>query len=146
MKTYVITISKSFPAYHPRKGQDTDFLSRILNTSKKHTIRENYAWWKNRLDEVNKGNAVLSLRQWTGKPYNSKQKEFAELTSVTYQEFEFKHDDECMAPYIDGKQVNVDDFIDVCENDGLGKTDFLAWFKYPKPFKGILIHFTYLRY
>ena len=148
MKTYVITLSKTFPAYHPRKGEDTFFLSAVLCGTKKHTIRANYDWWKKRLDEVNVGRAVLSLRQWTGKPYNSKQKEFAELTSLAYQEFEFKYlsGQGCVTPLVDGKIIDPDDFIDLCENDGLVNSDFLSWFKYPKPFKGIMIHFTDLRY
>lgn len=90
MKTYVLTVSRHFPAKHPRRGESTFFPARIQNglgdshyiqspTSKIHTIRANYDLWKKRIDEVNAGEAVLSLRYWTGKPYNSKQQEFARL-------------------------------------------------------------------
>lgn len=73
LKTYVITISKKFPGYHPRKGDPTYFSSGIVSRRKKHTIRGNYALWKKRFDEIAAGRAKLSLREWIGKPYCSKQ-------------------------------------------------------------------------
>lgn len=98
MKTYVIMISQKFPANHPRRGEETKFKQQIINAifvnqgwnkiaaypelgDKRHTIRANYDLWKKRIDEVQRGEACLSLRQWEGKPYRSKQIEFARLTN-----------------------------------------------------------------
>lgn len=48
---------------------------------KLHTIRSNYKLWSKRIAEVEQGKAILSLRYWEGKPYNSKQVEFCQLDS-----------------------------------------------------------------
>lgn len=80
MKTYVITVSEKFPTKHKRKGEPTFFRENILAVKKIHTIRNNYEFWKKRIDEVQNGNAVLSIRVWTGKPYASPQEEITYLT------------------------------------------------------------------
>ena len=50
------------------------------NFPKIHTIRTNYQLWEKRINEVQEGNAVLSIRQWSGKPYRSKQTTILNLT------------------------------------------------------------------
>src|SRR5579863_5945179 len=82
MKTYVITLSKIFPAYHPRRGQETDFKGKLYRSEKITTIRGNYAWWKKRFDEIAAGRAKLSVREWLDKPYKSKQVTVKEYTSL----------------------------------------------------------------
>ena len=79
MKTYILMLSKSFPAQHPRKGEPTGFREAFRKT-KLHTLRANYALWAKRFEEIAAGKACLSVRQWTGAPYRSKQKELARLT------------------------------------------------------------------
>lgn len=86
LKTYVITVSENFIGKHPRAGELTEFKEKILSGEKKHTCRSNYMFWKKRIDKVNSGEAVLSLRQWSGKPYNSKQKEIMRLTKAGIQQ------------------------------------------------------------
>lgn len=81
-KIYVITLSKVFPKIHKRKGEPTFFEEKFLRKQKLHTIRANYDLWKERIEEIQKGNAVLSVRQWTGMPYRSKQREIACLTDL----------------------------------------------------------------
>ena len=39
---------------------------------KLHTIRANYPLWEKRIKDIQEGHAVLSVRQWSGKPYRSK--------------------------------------------------------------------------
>lgn len=89
MKTYVITLSQVFPTWHKRAGEPTKFRAAFLSgqtcskckkrnhamcTSecfsglKIHTIRANYPLWLKRITEVQQGKAVLSVRQWSGKP------------------------------------------------------------------------------
>ena len=96
MKTYVITLSKRFPTGHNRAGEPTHFWEKFIKgrdnysciyrdfwettIPKIHTIRANYPLWKKRIAEVERGEACLSIRQWTGKPYRSKQVEIARLT------------------------------------------------------------------
>lgn len=92
MKTYVITLSRNFLANHKRAGEETHFKEKFIlgqgltdyNTpsmAKIHTIRTNYPLWEKRIKEVQEGRAVLSIRQWTGKPYRSQQVEIATLTA-----------------------------------------------------------------
>ena len=95
MKTYVITLSRNFPAKHPRHGEPTNFDIQTANAflkmnmksvglqqvgMKLHTIRTNYDLWCKRFDQIYAGKACISLRYWTGKPYHSKQTEIVKLT------------------------------------------------------------------
>lgn len=58
MKTYVITLSKVFPATHPLKGEPTGFRE-AFRKNKLHTIRANYPLWKKRIAEVQRGSCSL---------------------------------------------------------------------------------------
>lgn len=167
MKTYVITLSVSFMAKHLRAGEPTFFKEKLLNvidkrdytdlnenhnlirirSRKRHTIRSNYPLWKKRIDEVIKGEAVLSVRQWTGKPYNSKMVEIARLTKddgIGIQKLTF-NENKWYEPIID---ESFDIFInDLTANDGLEWSDWFHWFK-DTQFDGefAIIHFSKFRY
>lgn len=141
-KIFVITVSRCFMSGHPKEGHPTNFLQKILTGFKIHTIRGNYDLWKKRIDDVNSGKAVLSLRYWTGKPYNSKQEEFLELSAAGIQRFET---DELGVHSIDGRYSDHD-ITEIAANDGLLETDFRSWFNFKKPFNGGIIHFTDFRY
>lgn len=80
-KTYVLMLSQVFPKTHNKAGMPTEFKEKVLNKKKIHTIRANYHLWERRIKEVQEGRAVLAVRQWTGKPYCSKQVEIARLTT-----------------------------------------------------------------
>ena len=86
MKTYVITLSRYFPAKHSKAGEPTQFRDAfyegmVFNRGsectclrpKLHTIRANYPLWEKRIKDVQDGKAFLSIRQWTGRPYWSKE-------------------------------------------------------------------------
>jgi len=143
MKTYVLTISKYFPAKHPKVGGVTKFFDKIYFHEKIHTIRANYELWKKRIDKVNEGSAVISVRQWTGKPYHSKQEEKFQFKQgeVGIQKIEFTP----LGWFIDDYDSDVRTY-DIAQNDGLLVADFIAWFKnYPDEPMAI-IHFTSFRY
>ena len=173
MKTYVLRISKEFMSTHPKKGQPTNFREKILKCGvgfqvahdsvsgytvhsrpwpimmaddiipKIHTIRENYEYWSRVAMEVNAGRAILSLRQWEGKPYRSKcgqAQEFLHLTKMGVQRATvFKTKDFC---YIGG-QTCFNQLVSA--NDGLSHEDFNAWFVKGMD-NGAVIHFTDYRY
>jgi hypothetical protein len=167
MKTYVITLSKRFPAGHNRAGDLTFFheaLSNALHNTeatltvddaddtsikiyerKIHTIRANYPLWGKRIAEVERGEACLSIRQWTGKPYHSKQVEIARLTKVDgvgIQKAELTND---LAECIIGERHYS--YVDIARNDGLRPADWLDWFKgYELTQPMAIIHFTKFRY
>jgi hypothetical protein len=61
MKTYVITVSRTFPKTHERAGQETYFVNKIFDGSKIHTIRANYELWEKRINEVKEGSLVCQL-------------------------------------------------------------------------------------
>lgn len=110
MKTYVIILSEKFPTTHTRKGQETDFRRLFLNGNKIHTIRANFPLWEKRIAQIQKGEAVLSIRQWTGKPYRSKQVEIARLSyedGVGIQELRLT--DLSRPTTISGEQVELHD-------------------------------------
>jgi hypothetical protein len=155
----VITFSRFFPAYHPRKGEPTYFVEALLNNigvkiqsellsnvrelindffmldgtiNKAHTIRLGERW---------KVGDKFSPRVWSGKPYNSKQIKIAndiEIKKVWSIEM-----DADGVFYINGKYVDVTSSIcdgkTVADNDGLNSDDLLNWFPVGKPFKGQVI-------
>lgn len=151
---YVLTLSKVFPHDHPKKGLPTTFKEQLLSQVKLHTMRGNYHLWKNRIDKINEGKAVLSIRQWSGQPYRSKngiKQEIARYSRIGYQEVEISYAGvpgigEKIKIYIDEKQLSADAIDRLIKNDGFyrNKHDFFNWFI--KDFNGILIHFTDFRY
>lgn len=107
MKTYVITLSQVFPTWHKRAGEPTKFRAAFLSgqtcskckkrnhamcTSecfsglKIHTIRANYPLWLKRITEVQQGKAVLSVRQWSGKPYIEEVRGFLEASNRQFEQ------------------------------------------------------------
>lgn len=168
MKTYVITLSKRFPSGHMRAGELTFFHEALANAlydteatlvvddeedistqifdRKIHTIRANYPLWAKRIAEVERGEACLSIRQWTGKPYRSKQVEIAKLTKkngVGIQRLEF----------VNGKLglprigIVYQRKNEIAMNDGLSFEDWESWFKnYDLAQPMAIIHFTDFRY
>lgn len=114
-------ISKQFMSDHPQRGELTYFKHKILLKDaseatvksvekyydwypKIHTIRTNYAYWARVAEEVNSGRGVLSLRQWSGSPYNfkrdgSKPVEFLRLEKMGVQRVSIEIQKSDMAQY-----------------------------------------------
>lgn len=148
MKTYVLILSKVFPNNHKRAGEETEFELKFVfggKLEKKHTIRANYPLWKKRMAEVQQGKAVLSVRQWTGKPYRSKQVEIARLTAAHGVGIQMLKMIDLFRPVtIDGHKVELPD---LAANDGLSFNDWYDWFKgYDLREPLVIIHFTPFRY
>lgn len=133
----VLTFSRVFPSYHPRKGEPTYFVEKVVKSlhwdrpyppvdiradfdsdvyinarAKHHTIRAGHRW---------KAGDMFSPRVWSGKPYASKQIQFApdiEVKKVwSFYKDEYKW---CML-----EQFNLES---IAFNDGLSVVDFLDWF------------------
>ena len=155
MKTHVLILSKIFPATHPRKGEPTGFREKFLAAIKQlkgewwklHTIRANYELWAKRIAEVQRGEAVLSVRMWSGRPYMSKQIEIARLTredGIGIQGLGFINVWGCDRYVVDCYDAPLSQ---LAHNDGLPVDDWLDWFKgYDKSRKLAIIHFTKFRY
>ena len=175
-KTYVLTLSEAFPKTHNKAGTPTGFKVKFtlgqgcpdcdkpqdlsgVNISdcngcvnacslpKLHTIRANYPLWEKRIKEVQDGKAFLSIRQWTGRPYWSKQIEIARLTTangVGIQKLCFLGDN-FNGGYIRNGVYPSDKIL--AKNDGLSLADWEEWFRgydLSKPLA--IIHFTKFRY
>lgn len=78
-KKIVITLSRVFPTTHSRKGQPTGFKEKLASGCKLHTIRGNFDQWNAIAEKMQRGGYCLSIRQWSGRPYNSPQVEIASL-------------------------------------------------------------------
>lgn len=143
MKTYVLTISEKFPKTHPKAGQPTNFALAIKYYEKIHTIRGNYDFWEKRFKKIYNGEAILSVRVWKGKPYNSKQLEifrYDNLSKIGIEKLEFEKVGDYQIP-------KLTDIKTLSTNDGLSLQDFKDWFKeydFSKPMA--IIHFTPFRY
>lgn len=144
IKCYVLIVSEFFPKTHPRSGEETGFMQSIKDYSKLHTIRSNYELWKKRFVEIDKGNAYLSVRIWSGKPYRSKQHEifrFDHTRGIGIEKLEL-NDFGWMAIGNNNVDVSV-----LAENDGLSESDFKEWFKgFSIGEEKVIIHFTDYRY
>lgn len=148
----VLTFSRHFPAYHPKKGKPTYFVEKITKSlhqsglapwdipedifctemywiaePKNHTIRAG-----NRFKAGDK----FSPRVWSGKPYQTKQIIIApdiEVKKVFPFEIKLYHD----GYWIDfaGNKVPIEytaDLSMLAKNDGLTVTDMIDWFINPK--------------
>ncbi len=145
-KTFVLTVSKQFPKTHIRAGHDTRFVYNIKKLftnecEKIHTIRANYELWSKRAKQINEGKAILSIRYWSDKPYNSKQVEICRLEKIGIEKLE-DPTNFVFAP-IDGKMINWET---IAANDGLSFDDFCEWFKVRKKEPMAIIQFTDFRY
>lgn len=148
MKTHVLIVSRNFPATHVLKGKPTEFFEKILSKEKKHTIRGNYAFWKKRIDEVNQGIAVLSVRQWSAKPYCSPQHELIRFSQgmVGVQKLSMDIKNFTLSYLIDNAHSVLNTHV-LANNDGLSKDEFVQWFKQVKHHDQLaIIHFTSFRY
>ena len=148
MKTYVLTLSKVFPKTHKRAGEPTGFDLLFTHNEyfyKIHTIRANYPLWEQRISEIQAGRAVLSVRQWTGKPYRSKQVEIGILTAKDGVGIQMLKMIDLFRPtIINGHKVELPD---LAANDGLSFNDWYEWFKgYDLREPLAIIHFTRFRY
>lgn len=170
MKTYVITISKTFPKGHIIEGHQTGFKAKILRglgcpdkpdclcdigcfrqhlDSKIHTIRANFPLWEKRIAEVQCGKACLDIRQWSGQPYRSKQEKIIRLTAADGVGIQrLKLDAAPYAVRIDDRIIfDVDILSQLAYNDGLSLDYWQSWFKdYDKNLPLAIIHFTKFRY
>lgn len=168
----VITFSKTFPAYHPKAGKPTYFVEKIWKSlwdqNKAHDIHlyqephdeffhpmgandmRNVHQFKAKHHTIRGGNRwkegdYFSPRVWSGKPYNSKQIQFAPDIKIE-RVYDFTIDPLKTGDiYLNGWYVFMDRYSnilnvhEIANNDGLSKEDMLAWFKHPKPFIGQII-------
>lgn len=158
----VITFSRVFPAYHPRKGQATYFVEKLCKGFPEYSAND-FTALKSRptlgifdlmvlaidkwADFAPKSHTIrsgirwkvgdkFSPRVWSGKPYTSKMITIApDIEIKKIWEFEIKGN----SFYIDGYPISPDKLEYVAENDGLSRHDLQDWFQYPKPFKGQII-------
>ncbi len=152
----IITFSRHFPAYHPRKGEPTYFREKIWAAladtvqgfeipheitdwdwhqyynavPKHHTIRAGNRW---------KVGDKFSPRVWSGKPYNSKQIIIAPDIEIR-KVWDFEVVDiggvYCIrlnnepfgqfSPLAKGTQ-------EIAKNDGLTAIELIQWFSTPSP-------------
>lgn len=174
---YRIPVSVKFPVTHPRRGELTYFIDKIIKRSsefytflgwqKLHTIRANYELWAYRFEKINRGEAVLELYYWEGKPYNSKTITVCQLSKddgigiqqLVFEEMIMCASNECLSttkthkyggsvsiyrPLVNDKTITPET---LAKNDGLSLEDFTAWFKgYDLSETMAIIHFTPFRY
>jgi hypothetical protein len=157
----VLTFSRAFPSYHPRKGEPTYFVEKITQSRillgnipcdipdeifstemyhicepKYHTIRAGNRW---------KVGDQFSPRVWSGKPYNSKQIiivpdiEVKKVWDIVVEKdcFQLESGVKVVTKIIiDGKHI-TSNYEPLSMNDGLSLDDLCNWFN--KPFKGQII-------
>lgn len=155
--TYYLTLSKVFPSNHFRAGEPTLFATKVMCTlngrfkdlTKFHTIRANYEFWRKRFDKIEAGEAVLSIREWVGKPYSkgSTQREIVRLTredGIGIQKLTIIGCSTIHPLYVGSHSVSRKV---LANNDGLDEADWTSWFEgYDLTEPLAVIHFTKFRY
>jgi hypothetical protein len=137
MKT--LMLSKTFPAGHPWPGNKTLFLEQAMSGRKLHTIRKNM---KGRY----KAGDVVEIRQWSGKPYCSKQDRTGLLFRIGVEPVTLVLRAGELIASVNGIPVSPKR---LAANDGLTLDNFIDWFfpgRKPGTFTGDIIHFTSFRY
>lgn len=159
----IITCATMFQGNHPRKGQPTYFVEKIVGglvanviedcgTELIKSLRDSRLLSIAVMNELEpdicfkhhtfrrgsrwKVGEKFSPRIWTGLPYRSPQRQFApdlEIKKIWTLEYKGTGKDW----YLDGRVLTVADVTRIANNDGLDLLDFIDWF--PKPVKGQLI-------
>ncbi len=134
----VLMLSKVFPASHPRAGEETGFLEAAMSGKKIHTIRENTKGYYQDGD-------VVEIRQWSGKPYRSKQVRTGLVFKIGVEPVRLG----MLRGHADFYDGNAWSLRHVARKDGLSTEAFIDWF-FPhgqkEPWIGCVIHFTNFRY
>lgn len=146
MKKANLVISRKFPVQHPRAGQTTGLIEKLLKGAKIHTIRDNIEYWADKVAKVNAGQMYISAKMWLDRPYNSPQQEMRRITKAGLQTIEMDYRNGRLSVQIDGSKYT--ELETLAGNDGLSHEDFIGWF-FPDGrtnYKGAIIHFTDFRY
>jgi len=126
----VLILSSVFPTWHPRAGKPTGFRDKFEAGEKIHTIRAN-------AKKYFKDGDVVSIREWSGRPYGSGSKQVVIMDGVRIG----------VEPVV-LHRIDID--AAVARNDGLSMMDFRWWFfshhSAPMEFAGDILHFTDFRY
>lgn len=174
IKVYVLMLSKEFPKEHPKAGEQTGFKEKLelalkaqqqledcppaSGMMKVHTIRTNLERWSRIMQKVQEGKAVISVRQWNGRPYEkgNVQVELFRLgkdygigmQALSVMEYTDSEDGVERAVYcIDGKPMPMLTMKQIAENDGLAVEDWKEWFTGMSFVESLpIIHFTKFRY
>lgn len=145
----IVSLCRVFPKGHRKAGEATDFEDKVKDGRKIHTIRYNgNDVWAKRYKDIMEGRKYLSLRQWTGRPYNSEQREIAKLEKIGLQKvtMTYSSGDSLPQVWIDGK---LQDIEAVAKNDGMTVEEFVEWFfgnSKENIFEGVVIQFTDFKY
>lgn len=151
----VLILSRTYPSYHPKKGQPTYFVEKLYNS-----IYQDECDWSSALGDVSnyvvelnhlirekkhhtiragsrfKVGEKFSPRVWSGKPYASKQIIIAPDVEVK-KVWNFTKDLISDNFHLNSKPITAGNLIEIAHNDGLKINDFFAWFN--KPFNGQII-------
>jgi hypothetical protein len=141
----ICTFSTSFPSYHPRAGEPTDFIRKILAGEKIHTIRAGHRW---------KDGDMMDFRHWSDKPYRSPMVKFWQPLPIRTQSIVIELYNHYLKIRIDNKKrpvvrklaINDGLSMGIC---GIANPDFLDWFSHGKKeweFEGQILHWTGLKY
>lgn len=143
MKTFVLTVNPRFEKPILDTIDAVKHGQPLPAEIKWHTIRANYAFWESRIAAVNQGEAVLSVRIWSGKPRRSPQREFLRLEKVGLQKLAKRSDSANVSYYIvSGNGLGFISTATLARKDGLSLDDFEAWFRDYPDGDMALIHFT----
>lgn len=153
-----ITFSRTFPAYHPKKGQYTSFVEKIWKAlydtpqfnelaPYQEIYNKNFGFdprqFEPKLHTIRNGKKhkvgdFIKPMVWAGRPYNKTPEglwkiQFAPpLEIVEVYDFEIKD----KQIYVNGIEEGYELLHIIARNDGLSYSDLMEWFNGGKDFSG----------
>ena len=140
---FVFRIITTFPSYHKRAGEETNFVEMIKQGTKKHTIVVKYDHWKKICKLVDENKAYISLRIWEGVACRSStieimrlhRKQKVGIESLEITDFDIFVDNKKYVTFeelAEGEGLSVKDFKDLIQKHDLSKTLGIFHFKSTK--------------
>lgn len=137
-----IIVSTKFQSTHPKKGDPTYFIEKIVKgldgngkvdsyITKMVSEKEGKEIIVPKFHTIRKGNRFkvgdrVNFKIWSDKPYRSKKVIFARDVEIK-KTWNFEMDDNGVYA-IDGKYIDIQDYPVLAANDGLSEEDMFFWF------------------
>ena len=153
-KVYYIILGKSFPRPSENSGKGTEFTKKVTDGVKVQTIRTDYGKWIKIAEAINKDEAILSIRAWGGRPYNSNQVEvcYCDRIEVLHFRAGVYQNQNNKVVFVEGKPITGTELDQFARDEGFA--DSYEMFDYlfppnskitPTTFEGALVKFKSIK-
>ena len=144
MIRHELIIQNTFPDRNSRKGEPTEFRSKIMGGQKTYEVKGQWHKWESKINDVVNRKAVLALKEWAGRPYHSDLILIKELTFMDGVGIE-KLDAGFRGWNVNDKESELPTDR-LARGNGMTSDEFNEWFKEALKTNMCIIHFSEFRY